>query len=132
MSQENQLQPQVYVLRRPYRKTEMGAVSMTVVYRVDENGEVSIVKPSLVEMSKTGRHGYVTWELPTGKYVVVHVERPNNTRKPYDIEFYCLEVVDGKAVKKRVSAMHVSRVTEWEIMSEIRHVALYCIGRVPW
>ena len=70
MSQENQ---PLYVLRRPYRETEMGAVSMTVVYRVGENGEVSIVKPSLVEMSKTGRHGYVTWELPTGKYVVVHV-----------------------------------------------------------
>ncbi len=130
MSQENQ---PLYVLRRPYRETEEGGITKTIIYRVGENGEVSIVKPSLVEMSKTGRHGYVTWELPTGKYVVVHVERPNNTRKPYNIEFYCLEI-DGKAVRRneRVSAMHVSRVTEWEIMSEIRHVALYCIGRVPW
>ena len=133
MSQENQLQPQVYVLRRPYRKTEMGAVSMTVVYRVDENGEVSIVKPSLVEMSKTGRHGYVTWSLGNGKYVVVYVERPNNTGKPFSVEFYCLEVVDGKAVRnERVSAMHVSRVAEWEIMNEVRHVALYCVGKLPW
>jgi len=26
----------------------------------------------------------------------------------------------------------VSRVTEWEIMSEVRHVALYCVGKLPW
>ncbi len=84
-------------------------------------------------MSKTGRHGYITWSLDSGRYVVVYVERPNSTQKPYNIEFYCLEVVDGKVVRnERVSAMYVSRVTEWEIMSEVRHVALYCIGRVPW
>ena len=124
---------QVYVMKRPYRETEMGAVSKTVVYRVGENGEVSIAKPSLVEKSKTGRHGYVTWELPPGKYVVVYVERPNNTGKPFSVEFYCLEVVDSKAVRnERVSSMHVSRVTEWEIMSEVRHVALYCVGKLPW
>jgi len=129
MSQENQ---SLYVLRRPYRETEEGGITKTIIYRVGENGEVSIVKPSLVEMSKTGRHGYVTWELPTGKYVVVHVERPNNTRKPYNIEFYCLEIVNNKAVRnERVSAM-TGYVSEWEIMSEVRHVALYCIGRLPW
>ena len=118
-------------MKRPYRETEMGAVSKTVVYRVGSNGEVSMIKPTLIEPSLSGKHGYITWELPPGKYVVVHVERPNSTQKPYNIEFYCLEVVDGKVVRnERVSAMHVSRVTE--IMSEVRHVALYCIGRVPW
>ena len=122
-----------YTLRRPYRETEEGGITKSIIYRIGENGEVSIVKPSLVEMSKTGRHGYITWSLGSGRYVVVHVERPNSTQKPYNIEFYCLEVVDGKAVRnERVSAMHVSRVTEWEIMNEVRHVALYCIGRVPW
>jgi hypothetical protein len=115
-------------MKRPYRETEMGAVSKTVVYRVGSDGEVTIVKPTLFEKSGTGRHGYVTWELPPGRYVVVYVERPNNTQKPYNIEF-----VDGKVVRnERVSAMYVSRVTEWEIMNEVRHVALYCIGRVPW
>ncbi len=124
---------QVYVMKRPYRETEMGAVSKTVVYRVGSNGEVTMIKPTLIEKSRTGRHGYVTWELPTGKYVVAYVERPNSTQKPYNIEFYCLEVVDGKVVRnERVSAMHVSRVTEWEIMSEVRHVALYCVGKLPW
>jgi hypothetical protein len=124
---------QVYVMKRPYRETEMGAVSKTVVYRVGSNGEVTIVKPTLFEKSRTGRHGYITWSLGSGRYVVVYVERPNSTQKPYNIEFYCLEVVDGKAVRnERVSAMHVSGVTEWEIMSEVRHVALYCVGKLPW
>jgi hypothetical protein len=122
-----------YTLRRPYRETEEGAVSKTVVFRVGSNGEVSMVKPSLVEKSRTGRHGYVTWSLGNGRYVVVYVERPNNTQKPYSIEFYCLEVVNGKAVRNvRVSATYVSRVTEWEIMSEVSHVAFYCVGNLPW
>ena len=119
-------------MKRPYRETEMGAVSKSIVYRVGSNGEVTIVKPTLFEKSRTGRHGYVTWELPTGKYVVVHVERPNSTQKPYNIEFYCVTVESEKATFKRVSSMHVSRVTEWEIMSEVRHVALYCVGKLPW
>jgi len=124
---------QVYVMRRPYRETLEGGVSKTVVYRVGERGEVSMAKPSLVEKSKTGRHGYVTWSLGNGKYVVVYIERPNNTQKPFSIEFYCLEVENGKAVRNvRVSAMYVSKLTEWEIMNEVRHVALYCIGKLPW
>ena len=122
-----------YTLRRPYRETLEGGVSKTVVYRVGENGEMSMVKPSLVEKSKTGRHGYVTWSLGNGRYVVVYVERPNNTQKPFLIEFYCLEVENGKAVRNvRVSAMYVSKLTEWEVMNEVRHVALYCIGKLPW
>ena len=120
-------------MKRPYRETEMGAVSKTVVFRVGSNGEVSMVKPTLFEISKTGRHGYVTWSLGSGRYVVVYVERPNNTHKPFSIEFYCLDVVDGKVVRnERVSAMYVSRVTEWEIMNEARHVAFYCVGKLPW
>jgi len=88
-----------YTLRRPYRETETGAISRTIVYRVGSNGEVSVVKPSLVEKSRTGRHDYVTWSLGNGRYVVVYVERPNNTQKPFSIEFYCLEVENGKAVE---------------------------------
>ena len=120
-------------MRRPYRETLEGGVSKTVVYRVGERGEVSMAKPSLVEKSKTGRHGYVTWSLGNGKYVVVYIERPNNTQKPFLIEFYCLEVENGRAIKNmRVSAMYMSKPTEWEIMNEVRHVALYCIGKLPW
>jgi len=119
-------------LRRRYRETEMGAVSKTVVYRVGDNGEVSMVKPSLVEKSKTDRHGYMTWELPPGKYVVIYIERPNNTQKPFNIEFYCVTVEGENATFKRVSSMYVSNVTEHGIMMEINHVALYCVGKLPW
>jgi len=121
-----------YTLRRPYRETLEGGVSKTVVYRVGENGEVTMEKPSLVEKSKTGRHGYITWKLPPGKYVVVHVERPNNIQKPFNIEFYCVTVEGEKATFKRVSSMRVSNVMEHEIMMEINHVALYCVGKLPW
>jgi len=90
-------------------------------------------KPTLIEKSGTGRHGYVTWSLGNGRYVIVYVERPNNTHKPFSIEFYCLEVENGKAVRNvRVSATYVSKLTEWEIMSEVSHVALYCVGKLPW
>jgi hypothetical protein len=122
-----------YTLRRPYRKTEYGGVSKTIVYRVGSNGEVSMVRPTLIEPTLSGKHGYMTWKLSPGKYVVVYVERPNSTQKPFLIEFYCLEVENGEVVRNvRVSAMYVSKPTEWEIMSEARHVALYCIGKLPW
>ena len=122
-----------YTLRRPYRETEEGGITKTIIYRIGEDGEVTMEKPTLIEKSKTGRHGYITWSLGNGRYVVVYIERPNNTQKPFLIEFYCLEVENGKAVRNvRVSATYVSKLTEWEIMSEVRHVALYCIGKLPW
>jgi len=122
-----------YTLRRPYRETEEGGITKTIIYRIGEDGEVTMEKPTLIEKSKTGRHGYITWSLGNGRYVVVYIERPNNTQKPFLIEFYCLEVENGKAVRNvRVSAMYVSKLTEWEIMNEVRHVALYCIDKLPW
>jgi hypothetical protein len=116
---------QGFVLKRPYRETEHGAVSQTFIYMVTNEEPVELVPvvPAFVELSKTGRHGYMTWKLLPGRYVIVSVSRPNNPNKPYTVDFYCA-TVEGKITTERVSCMVTHDVSE--IIMEIKRVVSYC------
>jgi hypothetical protein len=81
-------------ITRMYRNTEAGGYDKTWVFTVD--GQV--VKPNVKQRSRSGNHGWDTWELPTGRYAIVTVSRPNlnGKPKPYTVNLQCVEVTNGE------------------------------------
>jgi hypothetical protein len=111
MSQENQLQTQVYVLRRPFRATTYGGRDETHVFTLKENIVVEI-EPKYSYRSKSGRHGEDEWWLRDGKYVVVDITRPNNKAKPYEVIVWCYDVNNGIATKRELATFYENTVED--------------------
>ena len=109
MSQENQLQPQVYVLRRPYRATTYGGRDETHVFTLKENVVVEI-EPRYSYRSRSGRHGEDEWWLRDGKYLVVDITRPNKRANPYSVTVWCYDVSDGTATKRKLASFYENTV----------------------
>jgi len=78
---KNQL---VYVYTAYYRKTSMGGRDETWVFKV-ENNELVRIQPILSERSRSGNHGWDTWYLEPGMYIVIEISRSNNRKKPYTV-----------------------------------------------
>jgi len=85
-------QVQTYILRRPYRSTDMGGVSITYILA---NG--MFIRPTRSERSRSGNHGTDTWVLEPGRYTIVDIQRPNlkNGPKPFHVTVQCTEVSNG-------------------------------------
>ena len=82
-----------YTFKAYYRRTGYGGFDKAYVYKI-ENNELVEIQPTLSERSKTGRHGYDTWKLGSGTYIVVYVSRSNNVDKPYEILIKKLHITD--------------------------------------
>ena len=85
-------QVQTYILRRPYRSTDMGGVSITYILA---NG--MFIRPNVSQRSRSGNHGTDTWVLEPGRYTIVDIQRPNlkNGPKPFHVTVQCTEVSNG-------------------------------------
>jgi hypothetical protein len=109
-------QTQTVKITRMYRSTGMGGVDVTWVFTVD--GQV--VKPNVKQRSRTGNHGWDTWVLPEGRYIIVSASRPNlkNGAKPYSVTIQCVEVKDGKlniTTERRLYVMSIEDVKNWAL-----------------
>jgi hypothetical protein len=110
MGQENQLQTQVYVLRRPFRATTYGGRDETHVFMLKENVVVEI-EPRYSFRSRSGRHGEDVWMLKSGKYLVVDITRPNKRANPYSITVWCYDISgDGTATKRELASFYEDTV----------------------
>ena len=83
----------VYEFQAYFRRTRYGGRDETHVYKI-ENNELIEIQPTITKRSKTGRHGYDTWRLPIGTYIVVYISRSNNVNKPYEVLIKKLHVTD--------------------------------------
>ena len=111
MSQENQPQTQVYVLRRPFRITTYGGRDETHVFCLKDDDVVEVM-PRFSYRSKSGRHGEDEWWLRDGKYVVVDISRSNNKAKPYEVVVWCYEVQNGTATRKEIATFYENTVED--------------------
>ena len=111
MSQENQLQTQVYVLRRPFRATTYGGRDETHVFTLKENVVVEVM-PTISRRSRTGRHGEDEWYLKDGKYVVVDISRGNNVRHPFTVTVWCYVIEDGTATRRELATFYENTVED--------------------
>jgi len=106
MAQDTGQQPiQTMKIQKPFRETNMGGFDRTWIFSADGLP----IKPLSIR-SRSGNHGWDTWELPTGRYAIVSITRPNlrNGAKPYSVVAQCIEVTTGaspvvKAEKKFVT-----------------------------
>ena len=114
MAQESaQGQVQTVVIQKPYRNTGMGGFDRTWVFT--HSGDV--VKP-ISTRSRSGNHGWDTWHLEPGRYIIVSASRPNlkNGARPFRVVIQCVEIKNGVlnvAKETSLSVMSLDDVKEW-------------------
>ena len=82
-----------YEFQTYYRRTSYGGFDKAYVYKIEGN-EMMEIKPTIERRSRTGRHGYDTWKLGSGTYIVVYVSRSNNVNAPYEVLIKKLHITD--------------------------------------
>ncbi len=104
MAQEADIQ--TVRVQKYYRNTEYGGYTKTWII---SGGQ--FIRPTRSERSKSGTHGWDTWQLGNGQYAVITANRPNtrNGPKPFMVSIRCIEVKNGEVKELNSRKMYVMR-----------------------